>query len=368
MERKTYLQRLERCRQRMEEIGVHLLALTPGPNMTYMTGFMEEPGERLLTALFPLDGEPIFIVPELYEEQVSKEAWIEDMRAWRDSEDPLRLLGEALEELKVGHGRVALDTKMWARFVLMFRDALPGSELLDAAVVMDELRIVKGAEEIEAMRRGFEATDRAMGIVIDSLEEGLTEREVASRIQAALMECGADSASFAPIASSGPNGSKPHYRYGDRRLRPGDAIVLDFGGVFAGYYTDITRTVFLRHASGEQRRVYGLVREANEVAVEEATSGTPAEEVDRAARRVITDGGYGRRFIHRTGHGIGLEVHEEPYIVEGNRRPLEDGMTFSVEPGIYIPDNFGVRIENIVFVSGGKARRFDEYTRDLQVI
>jgi Xaa-Pro aminopeptidase len=352
----------------MEVKGVDLLALTPGPNMTYMTGFREEPGERLLAALFPLDGNPVFIVPELYEEQVSRTTWMNDLRPWRDSDDPRRLLTEVLEEVGLGRGRVALDTKMWARFVLMFQKALPQAEFVDAATVMDELRIVKGPEEIEVMRHGFRATDRAMETVISSLREGMTERQVASLIQSVLMECGADAASFMPIASSGPNGSQPHYRYGDRSLRPGDAVVLDFGGVFGGYYTDITRTVFIGRVDREQRQVYDVVKEANEAAVEAAVSGTPAEAVDQAARQVVATAGYGARFIHRTGHGIGLEVHEEPYIVEGNTRPLEDGMTFSVEPGIYIPGEFGVRIENIVHISDGRAKRFDGYTRDLQVI
>ncbi|MEE9173376.1 MAG: M24 family metallopeptidase, partial [Thermoplasmata archaeon] len=187
-------------------------------------------------------------------------------------------------------------------------------------------------------------------------------------IRNALMAAGADAASFRPIAASGPNGSQPHYRFGDRVLRRGDAVVLDFGGMFAGYYTDITRTVFLGKADDTQRKVYELVKEANERAVDAARAGTPAEEVDREARKVITDGGYGDYFIHRTGHGIGLEVHEEPYIVEGSKRPLEEGMAFSVEPGIYLPDRFGVRIENIVLVQDGRARRLDRYPRDLQVI
>ncbi len=344
-----------------------LLALTPGPNMTYMTGFTEEPGERLLTALLPLEGEPVFIVPELYEEQVASSTWVADRRVWKDSEGPMKTLRDAIGGLE-GVGRVALDTKMWARFVLMFREVLHASAFVDASLIMDELRVVKGTEEIETMRGGFRATDKAMEMVVNALKEGMTEKEVAATIQSSLMSCGADALSFMPIASSGPNGSKPHYRYGDRRLRRGDSIVLDFGGMFSGYYTDITRTVFLGQVDGEQERVYSLVHEANEVGVETAKAGTAAEVVDQKARQVIALGGYGERFIHRTGHGIGLEVHEEPYIVAGNRRSLQEGMTFSVEPGIYLPGKFGVRIENIVQIADGKARRLDEYTRELQVI
>ncbi|MDX1534196.1 MAG: M24 family metallopeptidase, partial [Thermoplasmata archaeon] len=257
---------------------------------------------------------------------------------------------------------------MWARFVLMVTQARPDAVLRDAEGLMQELRIVKGREEVEILRSAHAATDRAMEAVVASLREGQAEREVANTIRNALMEAGADAASFRPIAASGPNGSQPHYRFGDRTLRRGDAVVLDFGGMFSGYYTDVTRTVFLGAASDDQRQVYGLVKEANEAAVAAAEDGTPAQEVDRAARRVIEAGGYGDRFLHRTGHGIGLEVHEEPYIVEGNERPLEAGMAFSVEPDIYLPERFGVRIENIVLMEGGRARRLDRYPRDLQVI
>ncbi len=359
--------RLARCRSLMKMAGVDLLALTPGPNMTYMTGFMEEPGERLLTSLIPREGEPLFLVPELYEEQVAGSTWIDSLRVWKDSGDPMKELATAVAGLVAG-GKVALDTRMWARFVFMFQQIVPASQLVDASMIMDELRVVKGEEEIETMRRGTKATDRAMEMVIDALKTGMSEREVAEVIRSSLMRCGADAPSFMPIASSGPNGSQPHYRFGDRRLRNGDSVVLDFGGLFSGYYTDVTRTVFLGGVEREQERVYNLVKEANEAAVAAAKAGTPAQEVDRAARLIIEEGGYGNSFIHRTGHGIGLEVHEEPYIVDGNRRPLEDGMTFSVEPGIYLPGRFGVRIENIVQVEGGRARRFDQYTRDLQVI
>ncbi|MEE9237264.1 MAG: Xaa-Pro peptidase family protein [Thermoplasmata archaeon] len=368
MNSEVYTHRLVRCRSLLEQTGVDLLALTPGSNMIYMTGFAEEPGERLLTYLLPREGEPILLVPELYVEQVANATGIDDLRSWKDSENSLKALELAVDELVGEKGRVALDTRMWARFVLMFREVLPTSEFVDASLIMGELRIIKGKEEIETMQRGFKATDRAMGMVIDTLREGISERELAEIIRSSLMRCGADATPFIPIASSGPNGSQPHYRFGDRRLRPGDAVVLDFGGVFGGYCTDITRTAFLAPVGEEQKRVYELVLESNEAAFEAAVAETPAEEVDRAARRIIEEGGYGGKFIHRTGHGIGLEVHEEPYIVAGNGRPIENGMTFSIEPGIYLPGKFGVRIENIVYVADGKAVRFDEYTREMQVI
>ncbi len=363
MDPQVYRARLRRCQVLMQEAQVELMALTPGPNMTYMTGFREEPGERLLTALVPMEGEPIFVVPELYRDQVDDATWIRNLVVWKDSEDPRAALSGALEDLSTS--RVALDTRMWALFVLMFHRLLPSAEFVDAASTMRELRIIKGREEQEILRNAFKATDRAIGMVIETLREGMSERGVAGVIRSSLYECGADATSFVPIAASGPNGAQPHYRFGDRRLQRGDSLVLDFGGVYDGYYTDVTRTVFVGPVSREQAGVYDIVRQANDVAVETATSGTAAEKVDEAARQIIAEAGYGEWFIHRTGHGIGLEGHEDPYIVAGNRRPLRDGMAFSVEPGIYLPGKFGVRIENVVLMEGGKANRLDEYTRDL---
>ncbi|MFQ5552477.1 MAG: M24 family metallopeptidase [Thermoplasmata archaeon] len=367
MENVDYPGRWKRCRAFMENQDIDLLALTPGPNMTYLTGFLETPGERLLTALLLRDAEPRMVVPALYAEQVKREGWIRDVRVWSDGDDQAAFLRDALSDAS-GLAQVALDTRMWARFVIMIRRALPGTNFQDAEELMAGLRIVKGPEEVTILREAHVATDRAMEVVVNSLQAGQAEREVANTIRNALMDAGADAASFRPIAASGPNGSQPHYRFGDRRLRRGDAVVLDFGGMFGGYYTDVTRTIFLARADKEQRTVYELVREANEQAVDAARAGTPAQDVDRTARKVIVSGGYGDRFIHRTGHGIGLEVHEEPYIVEGNDRLLEEGMAFSVEPGIYLPDRFGVRIENIVLVEKGRAQRLDRYPRDLQVI
>ncbi|MEE9268074.1 MAG: aminopeptidase P family N-terminal domain-containing protein, partial [Thermoplasmata archaeon] len=220
VENMDYPGRWKRCRAFMEAQNIDLLALTPGPNMTYMTGFLETPGERLLTALFPRDGEPRMVVPALYEEQVHREGWIGDVRVWKDGDDQAAFLLEQMSDAS-GLVNVALDTRMWARFVLMFRRVLPGALFQDAEGLMQELRIVKDPEEISILRRAHEATDRAMAVVVDSLEEGQVERDVANTIRNALMAAGADAASFRPIAASGPNGSQPHYRFGDRVLRRG---------------------------------------------------------------------------------------------------------------------------------------------------
>ncbi len=363
-----FRRRVARARQTMARRGIDLLALFPGPNMAYLTGFREEPGERLLLTLIPREGDPVFIVPKLYEDHVATSTWVKNLRAWKDGEDPGALLRGHLRELGVDRGTIAVDSRMWSRFLLMFQAAAPGARFEDAAQVMDGLRVVKDPEEIATMERGFRATDRVMKVAIESLRPGIHEREVAAAIALAFLEVGADMTSFEPIVGSGPNGALPHHRAGERRLRRGDAVVLDLGGQFQGYCTDMSRTAFLGAASASQERLYDLVRRAQEAAFRIVKPGVPAQRVDREARAVIAGAGYGDRFTHRTGHGIGLEVHEEPYIVEGNATPLRVGMCFSDEPGIYLPGEFGIRIEDIVVVEKGGGRRLSRFPRDPMVV
>lgn len=351
----------------MKGKGVDLLALFPSVNLAYLTGFREEAGERLLLYLLPAGGEPLFIVPKLYEDHVGGATAAGDIRAWRDGEDSAELLRQALKELRVLQGTIALDTRLWARFFLTFLQVAPGAIYRDAAEVMEEARIRKDPAEVEAMRRGFVATDRVMAAAVEAVAVGRTEREVAAVITQEFLARGADRPSFDPIVGSGPNGALPHHRAGDRRIRRGDAMVLDLGGLFGGYCTDMTRTVFVGSPSQAQREVYGIVARANDAAFARVELGTEAEAVDAAARAIIEGEGYGEFFTHRTGHGIGLEVHEEPYIVGGNRRRLEAGMAFSIEPGVYLPGKFGVRIEDIV-VAHRKPFRLDRYPRGLQVV
>ncbi len=362
-----YRSRLTRARRLMETKGIGLLALFPGVNMAYMTGFREEPGERLLLCLIPGAGEPLFIVPRLYEEHVVQTTWVEDLRSWNDGEDPAHLLGRALRDLGARRADIAVDSRLWARFFLMFLRAAPLAKYRDASEIMEELRVVKEPKEVEAMRRGFRATDAVMAAAIEAVGPGRTEAEVATVITREFLSRGAERPSFDPIVGSGPNGALPHHRAGERRMRKGDGVVLDLGGLFGGYCTDMTRTVFVGKPTVAQGRVYGIVACANEAGFAAVRPGVEAQAVDRAARSVIEDEGLGPYFTHRTGHGIGLEVHEEPYIVAGNRRRLEAGMTFSVEPGVYLPGKFGVRIEDIV-LARARPQRLDRHPRKLQVV
>jgi Xaa-Pro aminopeptidase len=226
---------------------------------------------------------------------------------------------------------------------------------------------VKDDEEVELLRTVALAADEAFADLLELPFAGRRELDVADVVRERLVERGHETTDFA-IVASGPNGASPHHGAGERTIESGDAVVLDFGGTREGYYSDITRTVFVGEPQEEHRAVYEVVRSAQQAAFDAVRPGATAQEVDRAARGVISEAGYGERFVHRTGHGIGLDLHEPPYIVEGNETLLEPGMTFSDEPGIYLPGRFGVRIEDQVVVTTNGAERLNEASRELTVV
>lgn len=368
MKMELFRRRYAKCRQVLAEKEQDCVVVFPGTNMYYLTGFLEEPLERLLVAILPRSSEPVFIVPELYEKQVKTSTWITDVRAWKDTEDPSKLLNEVLSNLSLIDAKIALDTRMWARFFLMFLKVAPKAVYSDASEAIDGLRAVKSKEEIKTMEKSASIADRVTKRVIDHCRIGSREKEIASLIELELRKLGVESLLFRPIVASGPNGAFPHHKPGDRRFKRGDCVVLDLGGAYKGYCSDITRTIFIERCDSKEKEVYQVVRQAQQLAFESIAEGVEARRVDGAARAHIADKGYGEAFIHRTGHGVGLDVHEAPYIWDGNAQILKTGMTFSVEPGIYLPDRFGVRIEDIVVVEGTKARRLNKVSRELTVI
>lgn len=363
----VYKSRLARCQEVMREREVDTLFLVPGPNMYYLSGFLEEPGERLLALILPQSGEPVFLVPELYEAQVRSVSWVENLIILKDSEDPKTALS-TVAKAHMRNKTVGVDSRMWSRFLIMLLEIAQDARYVDAASVMNELRIRKTKWEIELLERSADIADAALVEVLNYCKQGMRENEVAARIVYELRRRGADGIAFEPVASSGPNAALPHYRSGDRKLLNGDLVVLDFGCLYRGYNSDITRTVAIGSCSLERKKVHSVVRSAQEAACQKAVEGIEAQSVDGVARGIIEAAGYGRFFIHRTGHGIGLEIHEEPYIVAGNSTRLTEGMAFSVEPGIYIPGEYGVRIEDIVVMESGKARRLNKAPRELMIL
>ena len=356
--------RLERARTVAAQQGVDALVVTPGADLQYLAGVVKHSHERLSALVLPTGGEPSFVVPRL--ERPGLEGSGVDRAGlrvvdWVDGQDPHALVAAALDGVR----RVAVDAHMPALHVLGLRAALPTATQELATPVLRTLRMRKDPEEVDALRRAGAAIDAVHARVPGWLRAGRTEAEVGDDITAAILEEGHSAAAFV-IVGSGRNGASPHHEVSDRVLEPGDVVVVDIGGpVPEGYHSDSTRTYVVGEPADEVREVYAVLQRAQEAGVAAAVPGASAESVDEAARAVIRDAGYGEYFVHRTGHGIGLEVHEEPYIVAGNDLVLEAGMAFSIEPGIYFPDRWGARIEDIVVVTDSGCEQLNRRPRDL---
>jgi Xaa-Pro aminopeptidase len=280
---------------------------------------------------------------------------------WGETDDPVARIAAAAGR-RVRH--VAIGSRTWARFVLELQAALPQARFTDATALLAPLRMVKDADEIARLRVAAHAVDEIAAELRTWTFAGRTEADVHRAIAARILELGHQKVNFA-IVGSGPNGASPHHEASRRVIREGDVVVCDFGGTMDGYCSDITRVFVVGDPAPEVRDAYDVLVEAQQQSVQAATVGTTCEAVDAAARDVIAAAGYGERFIHRTGHGIGLEEHEEPYIVAGNARPIAPGHVFSVEPGIYLPGRFGLRLEDIVVATADGPDRLNRAARDL---
>lgn len=348
-------QRLDRLQAELREIGVDLLAIAPTPNMRYLLGFAPLADERACLLLVTPERTRL-VAPELTAHQIEARTGAGAIR-WSDAGGPRQALLQAVSELGVGPGAVlAADAAMRADALLLLQEALRPQRCLSAAGVMSALRVRKGADEIEALARAAAQADRAMMAGVDACRPGATERLVAERIAAYFRQDGAEAVDTT-IVASGPNGAFPHHEAGGRQLQPGDTIVIDIVATLDGYKSDVTRVVHLGEPSAEVQAVYEVVLEANRQGRRAAVAGARAADVDRAVRQVIERAGYGPHFFHRTGHGLGLEVHEAPWIAADSETVLEPGMVFSIEPGIYLEGRFGIRIEDIVAVTTGACRR-----------
>jgi Xaa-Pro aminopeptidase len=329
----------------MGEVGVDALLLSLGADLPWLTGYEAMPLERLTMLVLPADEDATLVVPELEAPRVDARPDVFEIRPWSETDDPV----EIVASLVGGRTRLAIADRAWATFLVQLQARLPKASWQVASTVTGPLRAVKDADEVAALRAAAQAADRVatqlVGGEIPLL--GRTEAEVSADIGRRLRAEGHDRVNFA-IVGSGLNSASPHHSAGPRVIEKNEAVVCDFGGTRDGYCSDITRTVFTGPPPSEFRDLYAVLQQAQAAAVDAASVGTPCEDVDGVARRIITDGGYGPFFIHRTGHGIGLEEHEDPYLVGGNCEPLAPGHAFSVEPGIYVAGKWGARIEDIV--------------------
>lgn len=363
----TVRDRLVRAQGLLGQRGTAGMILFPSPNLYYLTGFDEEPAERHLLFAVTADAHAM-VAPTMYEDQIVEETYLDAVYGWDDGDDPMRAVHEALDVIGLAgaEGSVLIDDTMFARFTLDLRDALPEATFGLASELLDDLRITKDEVELKHLRAAASVSDTVCTEVreLGADAVGMTELELVTEIGHRLDEHGGEGFSFDPIVASGPNGAKPHYRHGDRTIEAGDPVVLDFGTAVNGYPGDQTRTVvFDGTPDDEFVRIHGVVREAFEAAIDAVEPGVEAQAVDRAARAVIEDAGCGDAFLHRTGHGLGLEVHEAPYIVEGNETTLEPGMVHSVEPGIYLEGRFGARVEDIVVVTEDGCEQLNQSPR-----
>ena len=364
---KVHLDRIRRAAAAAAERAVDALLITPSPDYAYLLGYRAPSLERLTCLVVPSEGDAVLILPRLEEPLARHE--LGDLAdsvllvAWDETDDPFRVV----QKLVAGARRVGVQDQMWGRFVLRLQAALDPTSLVEAGPAMSALRRVKSPDEVDRLRSAARAADAAMQEVTRERLSGRTEAEVSGRIRSLLLEHGHHTAEFA-IVASGPNAASPHHQPDERVITSGDALVLDIGGTMGGYWSDTTRTAFVGDPPPEFAEMYAVLREAQRAACGAVRPGVACAEVDAVARGIIEEAGYGERFVHRTGHGIGMDLHEEPYLVASNGEPLQAGHAFSVEPGIYVDGLWGARIEDIVVCTETGGERLNQNPTELYVV
>ena len=365
MRHDVFTDRIERVRQQLEFSGLDAVCLSVGADMPYLIGYEAMPLERLTMLVVDRSDTPTLFIPELETARVTPVDGVFEMVGWGETTDPISLVAARLG----ARTKVAMGDTMWARFVVDLLGARPDLQLHRSSTVMTPLRAVKDAAEIDALRTAAHAADRVVGQLQSGAVPlvGRTEAEVAADLSARLIDEGHDVVNFAIVATA-ENAASPHHHPGDRAIEAGDLLLTDIGGTYAGYCSDITRCVSIGEPSAEVVEAYAVLHEAQRAGVAAGAQGGACQDVDRAARRVIDDAGYGDYFIHRTGHGIGMEAHEDPYMVEGNDEPLVAGHAFSVEPGIYVAGAYGMRLEDIVVAGVDGPDQLNQSNHDLVVV
>lgn len=353
----------------MRNAGLDIVALIPGPTLRYLTGGVHYVMERPIVVFIPLDEQPVAVIPQL-EVPLFKAKQI-DMRiiSWTDAEGYDQAFQAGLDMLHLAGKTIAVEgTRMRFFEGEVIRRWAPGATVIAADEQLARLRIDKDDGEIDSLRHAVEISEQALRLTLDAVRVGMSEIELADILEAHMKALGSEEPSFNTILHGGANTALPHSRPLPYRIQAGDPLLIDFGAVYQGYRADITRVVFVGEPSQEFRNFYTVVQAANAAGRAAAGPGVAAEAVDIAAKRVLIDANYGHLIRHRTGHGIGLEAHEAPYIVEGNKLLLEHGMVFTVEPGIYEMNRIGVRIEDDLLITGDGAESLSTFSRDIIVV
>ena len=358
--------RMERAAAQAAGEGLTGVLVTPGPDLVYFTGYQPTAiTERLTMLVIELDKRASMLVPilERPDARAAAGAGAVTLSDWTDGSDPYAAIAPLLNP----SGRYAISDSAWAMHLLGLQAALPGTGYVSMTMTLPMLRAVKDEDELQRLTIAGAAADAAYEEIVNVQFAGRLETEVAADLAGLLRKHGHSQVDFT-VVGSGPNGANPHHEAGDRTIQEGDMVVLDFGGLKDGYGSDTTRSVHVGEPTDEEREVHEIVRRAQQAGFEAVRPGVACQEIDRAARKVIADAGYGEYFIHRVGHGIGLTTHEPPYMVEGETHLIEPGMCFSIEPGIYLPGRFGVRIEDIVVATEDGGRRLNNTSHDLHIV
>ena len=357
-----YINRIKKSQRSMKNLGIDYLLIGPSSNMFYLTGKKTVVDERLQLMIVPVDDRPFLVLPEMYREKFKAFEDLYELRYWKDTENPYKIVKSMVVK---SANIVAVDEQLWTGHFILIMNIYSKAKYIGASKILGPLKIVKDEAEIGLMLQSGRIIDGVMERAIHKIEPGMTEIKLAHWVEAQIKEAGAEDIAFKPIIASGPNCAIPHHTPSDRQLQIGEFVLLDFGAVYGGYCSDMTRTFFLGKANSQEKEVYNIVKQAYIVGYCGAVKEFKCENLDAAVRKVISAAGYGKYFIHRTGHGIGIDIHEDPYIAKGNTSTLENGMVFSVEPGIYLPGKFGVRLENIVVVNDEKPVELNNTTMDL---
>ena len=361
-----YADRMARVVAQAGGAGLDGVLVGPGPDLVWLTGYRPTAiTERLTLLVLTPDSSPTLLVPTLERPgaEAADGAPSLVLADWRDGSDPY----QAASRLFPAAGRFGVSDALWSLHLLALQQQIPDTGYVPLTQALPMMRAVKDAHELERMDAAAASADAAYEEITRRRFAGRRETDVAAELAGLLRDLGHEQVDFT-VVGSGPNGANPHHEAGDRVIEAGDPVVLDFGGLVQGYGSDTTRTVNVGEPSTTMVEVHDVVRQAQQTAFEAVRPGVSCQEIDRAARRVISEAGYGDRFIHRTGHGIGVTTHEPPYMVEGEEQPLVPGMCFSIEPGIYLPGRFGVRIEDIVTVTESGGRRLNRTDHALRVV
>lgn len=363
--------RLDQLNASLQASGLDAVILNPGPTLTHLTGLHFHLMERPVILMFAKDQDPAIVLPELELQKVASLPYTLQVFAY--PENPSEWDGvfrKAVQSLNLDGKRIGVEPRQLR--LLEFRHVkagAPEADYPDASEVLSSMRLRKDSAEVEAMRHAVKIAQKALEATIPLIKIGMTEKELSSELVVQLLRHGSEpEMPFAPIVSGGPNAANPHASPTERKLQAGDLLVVDWGAAYDGYISDLTRTFAVGEVEAEYRKIHEIVQEANAAGRAAAHPGVPCANVDKAARDVIEKSGYGTYFTHRTGHGIGMEGHEEPYVRGDNMQLLQPGMAFTVEPGIYLPDRNGVRIEDNVVITETGADVLSDMPREIRVV